>query len=113
MSKTLHGLICIKLPDGGLVPVHLQGGVGGVHEAAGEDHQLWGGDGGSFLKSDDPPLQVQSNQRGSPLLPSYQTPVLIILALVCVGRGGTGSAGDTRVFLGLKTRYNYEQCFCQ
>ena len=31
----------------------------------GEDHQLcW--EGGSSLKSDDPPLQVQSIQRGSP-----------------------------------------------
>ena len=32
----------------------------------GVDHQLCGGDGGSSLKSFDSPLQVQSNQRGSP-----------------------------------------------
>ena len=35
-------------------------------EGDGEDHQLCGGEGGSSLKSDDPPLQVQSNLRGSP-----------------------------------------------
>ena len=50
------------------------------HGGDGKEHQLCGGDSGSSLKSVDPPLQVQSNQR--------LTPVLMVLALVYVGRGG-------------------------
>ena len=63
-------------------------GEGEYIQSVEEDHQDWE-DGVSSLRSVIPLQSLTSVG----LLPSYWTPVLISLALVCLGRGGPGCFG--------------------